>query len=98
MRFEYRGVITDRYTYVRTIDQPWLLCDNLDDPYQMQNLIDDSRHAETRKHLEGLMQAHMDNVCDDLRPREFYYERFGIEFDHRGKVVDLVENIYARAG
>ncbi len=98
MRFEYRGVITGRYTYVRTIDQPWLLCDNLEDPYQMQNLIDDSRHVGTRKHLEGLMQAHMDNIGDDLRPRDFYYERFGIEFDHRGKVVDLVENIYARAG
>ena len=40
-RFEYRGVITDRYTYVRTIDQPFALFDNREDPYQMTNLIDD---------------------------------------------------------
>ena len=98
MRFEYRGVITDRYTYVRTIDRPWLLYDNRNDPYQMQNLINDSGHAESRERLDGLMRAHIENVGDDLRPRDFYYQRFGIEFDHRGKVVDLVENIYPRAG
>ena len=39
-RLEYRGVITERYTYVRTIDRPWLLYDNLQDPYQLENLID----------------------------------------------------------
>ena len=98
MRLEYRGVITARYTYVRTIDQPWLLYDNLDDPYQMTNLIDDSKHSDTRDHLDGLMAAHMDRIGDEMSPRDTYYERFGITFDHRGKVVNLVENIYDRAG
>ena len=98
MRLEYRGVITARYTYVRTIDQPWLLYDNLDDPYQMTNLIDDPKHSDTRDHLDGLMRAHMNRIGDEMSPRDAYYERFGIEFDHRGKVVDLVENIYDRAG
>ncbi len=98
MRLEHRGVITARYTYVRTIDQPWLLYDNLDDPYQMTNLIDDPKHTDTRDHLDGLMRAHMNRIGDEMSPRDAYYERFGIEFDHRGKVVDLVENIYDRAG
>ncbi|NKB19822.1 MAG: sulfatase-like hydrolase/transferase [Alphaproteobacteria bacterium] len=98
MRFEYRGVITARYTYVRTIDQPWLLYDNLDDPYQMTNLIDDPKHSDTRDRLDGLMRAHMDRIGDEMHPRDTYYKRFGIEFDHRGKVVDLVENIYNRSG
>lgn len=98
MRLEHRGVITARYTYVRTIDQPWLLFDNLDDPYQMQNLIDDPAHSETRDHLNGLMRAHMATIGDEMMARDFYYERFGITFDHRGKVVNLVENIYDRSG
>jgi arylsulfatase A-like enzyme len=98
MRFEYRGVITARHTYVRTIDQPWLLYDNIDDPYQTTNLIDDPKHADTRDRLDGLMRAHMDRIGDDFSPRDVYYERFGIEFDHRGKVVDLVKNIYNRSG
>ena len=46
----------------------------------------------------ALMWAHMARIGDELMPREFYYERFGITFDHRGKVVDLVENMYDRAG
>lgn len=97
-RLEYRGVITDRYTYVRTIDQPWLLYDNLVDPYQTNNLIDDSGHESIRAHLETLMQAHMAAIGDEMMPREDYYERFNVTFDHRGKVVDLVENMYDRKG
>ncbi|MGI9385005.1 MAG: sulfatase family protein, partial [Methyloligellaceae bacterium] len=97
-RLEYRGVITDRYTYVRTIDDPWLLYDNREDPYQMANLIDDPGHAGTRDRLEALMRDHMHRIGDAFLPREAYYERFGIELDHRGKVVDLVENMYDRAG
>lgn len=98
MRLEYRGVITDRYTYVRTIDQPWLLYDNAEDPYQMTNLIDDPAHEDTRSRLEKLMRAHMERIGDEFLPREAYYERFGIELDHRGKVAALVENKYDRAG
>ena len=98
MRFEYRGVITDRYTYVRTIDGPWMLYDNREDPYQLVNLIDDAEHADTRDRLDGLMRAHMASIDDEFLTREEYYERLGIEFDDRGKVVDLVENMYDRNG
>lgn len=98
MRFEYRGVITDRYTYVRTIDGPWMLYDNQEDPYQLTNLIDDAAHAGTRDHLDGLMRDHMAAIDDEFLTREEYYERLGIEFDDRGKVVDLVENMYDRNG
>lgn len=98
MRLEYRGVVTDRFTYVRAIDRPWLLYDNWNDPYQMTNLVEDTGCAATRDDLEILMQKHMDRIGDEFRPREYYYDRFGIEFDNRGKVVDLVENMYDRAG
>ncbi len=36
---EYRGLRTERHTYVRSIKGPWLLYDNASDPYQKQNLI-----------------------------------------------------------
>jgi len=97
-RFEYRGVITDRYTYVRTIDEPYMLYDNQADAYQLKNLIEEPGLADERARLDALMLAHMAKIGDDFSPRDFYYEKFGIEFDHRGKVVDLVENIYNRAG
>lgn len=98
MRLEYRGVITDHYTYVRTIDKPWLLYDNKSDPYQMTNLIDLPEHAETQRHLDALMRSHMAAIGDEFLTREEYYARYGIELDHRGKVAALVENMYDRAG
>ncbi len=97
-RLEYRGVITDRYTYVRTIDRPWLLYDNLKDPYQLENLINDPDCEKIRAYLETLMQKHMAAINDELMPKEHYYDRFNIVFDHRGKVIDLVENMYDRKG
>ena len=36
---EYRGLRTIRYTYVRTLEGPWLLYDNRQDPYQQDNLV-----------------------------------------------------------
>jgi hypothetical protein len=46
----------------------------------------------------GLMRSHMARIGDQMRPRDFYYDAIGIAFDQRGKVIDLVENIYDRAG
>jgi len=44
------------------------------------------------------MQDHMRSIGDKMMPRDYYYERFKVTFDHRGKVIDLVKNIYARGG
>ena len=98
MRLEYRGVITENYTYVHTIDKPWLLFDNNNDPYQMRNLIEDSAYSELRNNLYEKMQKHMNVINDEMLPRQHYYKKFGIDLDHRGKLVDLVENIYDRNG
>jgi len=35
----WRGVKTSRYTYVRTVNGPWLLFDDANDPYQLNNLV-----------------------------------------------------------
>jgi arylsulfatase A-like enzyme len=98
MRMEYRGVRTDRYTYVRTIDRPWVLYDNRDDPYQLENRIDDPAFAAARDDLETMMRAHLSRLGDMFHPKEVYYQRLGIALDHRGKVAALVENPYDRMG
>jgi len=36
---EYRAVRTSRYTYVRNLDGPWMLFDDEQDPWQMNNLV-----------------------------------------------------------
>jgi arylsulfatase A-like enzyme len=98
MRMEYRGVRTSRHTYVRTIDRPWLLYDNQEDPYQMRNLVDEPAHRGLAAQLESRMQGLMERIGDRFEPREAYYERFGIQLDHRGKVKGIIENPYDRLG
>lgn len=98
MRMEYRGVRTSRYTYVRTIDKPWLLYDNADDPYQMHNRIDDPALKGVRGELEDAMCDHMARIDDGFHPKEVYYAQMKIELDHRGKLASLIENPYDRMG
>jgi arylsulfatase A-like enzyme len=97
-RMEYRGVRTATHTYVRTIDGPWLLFDNVADPYQLCNLIDDARHAEVAARLDRAMRTHMDGIGDRFLPKEAYYEQYGIDVDHRGKVKGIIDNLYDRLG
>lgn len=97
-RMEYRGVITDRYTYVHTIDGPWLLYDNLIDPYQMTNLVDQPEHTDLRARMEKLMRAHMAEIGDEILTKEEYYKKFDLQLDDRGKLAAIVENMYDRAG
>jgi arylsulfatase A-like enzyme len=42
----WRGIRTERYTYVETRDGPFMLYDNLRDPYQLENVL---YHPEYRK-------------------------------------------------
>jgi arylsulfatase A-like enzyme len=98
MHLQYRGVRTDRYTYVRTIEGPWLLYDNLQDPFQMHNLIDVADRKKVQEQLEIMLQSHLEHTDDDIRPNEAYYEKFNLDVDHRGKLKAIVENPYDRKG
>ena len=61
----WRGVRTKRNTYVDLLDYgPWLLYDNQEDPYQLDNLIHKLEHAELQAKLEKRMQALMKEAGD----------------------------------
>jgi arylsulfatase A-like enzyme len=48
----FRGVRTERHTYAIADDGRWLLYDNPEDPFQMHNLVDDSKVG---RELDGLL-------------------------------------------
>ncbi len=98
MRMEYRGLRTARYTYVRTIDAPWLLYDNQEDPYQLDNLIGDAGRRRLVKELESELGSHLERIGDRFLPKEEYYRIYGIDVDHRGKVKGILDNVYDRLG
>lgn len=65
---EYRGLHDERYTYVRSLDGPWLLYDNEADPMQMCNLIDDPKHMDRVKQLDARLTQRLESVQDSFLP------------------------------
>ncbi len=83
---EYRAVRTDRYTYVRGQDGPWLLYDDRKDPYQMDNLIGKAALADVQKQLDADLQAQLKRIGDDFRPAEYYIKAWGYEIGRHGSI------------
>lgn len=75
---EYRGVRTERHTYVRSIEGPWLLYDNLRDPYQMNNLCGKPEAEALRKNLEGELHRWLEKLDDHFLPGADYLRRDGL--------------------
>jgi len=77
-------MFTDRYTYVRNTDGPWLLYDRKANPYQMHNLASDPAHAPVRARLEAELQQRLDRMGDEFLDGRRYLERDGLT--HYGEV------------
>jgi arylsulfatase A-like enzyme len=71
---EYRGLRTERYTYVRSIHGPWLLYDNAADPYQRHNLIGHNAQQDLQNRLDGMLQARLKDVGDEFLPAREYVQ------------------------
>jgi hypothetical protein len=74
---EYRGVRTQRYTYVRSIHGPWLLYDNQEDPYQMNNLCDKPAARDVQRQLDRELDAWLKTLDDSFLPADDYLKRDG---------------------
>ncbi len=83
---EFRGLRTERYTYVRDLDEPWLLYDNQEDPYQLRNLISAPDYEQIRKQLDERLHAKLASARDDFLPADEYIQQWGYEVDERGAV------------
>jgi arylsulfatase A-like enzyme len=83
---EYRAIRTNRHTYVRGLEGPWLLFDNDKDPYQMDNLVAKPECAGLVKELDGRLQARLKRIGDDFRPSKSYIREWGYEIGPHGSV------------
>jgi arylsulfatase A-like enzyme len=75
---EYRGLRTERYTYVRSIHGPWLLYDNQRDPYQMRNLRGSAGAKTLQSRLDRALDARLRAVKDEFLPAAEYVRRAGV--------------------
>ena len=74
----YRGVRTIRYTYVRTQQGPWLLYDNVEDPYQLHNLCSNPAYARIQARLEVELETWLTSLEDRFLPGSVYLKRDGL--------------------
>jgi arylsulfatase A-like enzyme len=83
---DYRGVRTNRYTYVRTHQGPWLLYDNETDPYQLNNLVNQPDYANIQQQLETQLQQKLDHLGDEFSPGLDYVQQWGYPLDENGEI------------
>ena len=59
----WRGVKTKQYTYVSTVHGPWLLFDDINDPWQMNNLVESEPElvAKYNEMTNNLMEKYGDH-------------------------------------
>jgi arylsulfatase A-like enzyme len=78
---EYRGLRTDRFTYTRDLAGPWLLYDNLTDPYQMTNLVGLTEYADVQARLDDQLAAKLKAIADPFRDGAWYLDQWGYTVD-----------------
>jgi arylsulfatase A-like enzyme len=83
---EYRGVRTKQYTYVRDLNGPWLLYDNQQDPYQLNNLCNKPEHSKLQRKLESMLMQKLRQTNDGFLPGSEYIRKWGYTVDKSGTV------------
>ena len=77
---EYRAIKTKRYTYVKNPGKPFMLFDNLNDPYEMNNLINKSVSMKLQGKMDNLLQKKLKSIGDlDFKSYEYYLDKFGYQ-------------------
>lgn len=85
---EYRAVRTKQYTYERTPAGARMLFDNIKDPYQMNNLLNDPDYKEIQKDLDGKLNNALNKIGDDFKTRDYYLKKWNYTLDEKKKAID----------
>jgi len=80
--FDYRAVKTNKYTYIRSTGEAAFLFDNLSDPLQMNNLIEDPGSSRLVRQMEKTLRKELAKIGDeDFRSYEHYFKKFGFNIN-----------------
>ncbi len=78
---EFRGIVTQRYTYTRDLNGPWQLFDNKEDPYQMNNLVSNPKAAKLQADLDKRLSKVLRERKDKFLPGLEYVKKWGYVID-----------------
>ncbi|MEZ4970951.1 MAG: sulfatase [Flavobacteriaceae bacterium] len=83
---EYRAIKTLQYTYARDLNGPWLLFDNINDPYQLFNLVGNEGYTTIQNDLEKDLSHRLKETGDEFLSGMEYVKRWGYPVDATGTV------------
>tara|TARA_R110002073_G_scaffold55697_1_gene142354 strand:- start:22593 stop:24104 length:1512 start_codon:yes stop_codon:yes gene_type:complete len=84
----YRGIRTKQYTYAITPDGPSMFYDNINDPYQQNNLLGKPELAAIQKNLDIKLQQQLKKIGDEVRPRDYYMKKWNYVFSMDRRAID----------
>ena len=79
---EYRGIRNLRYTYIESLDGPWMLLDNEKDPEQMNNLCKLPEYAAVQKQLQQILKKKLAEKNDEFLDSVNIMRSSGYFFNH----------------
>jgi hypothetical protein len=83
---EFRGIRTNRYTYVKDLKGPWLLYDNENDPYQMNNLIGKADFTTLESSLETILIQKLAERNDAFLSADYYMSQWNYLYDRTDSI------------
>lgn len=83
---EFRGIRTNRYTYVKDLKGPWLLYDNERDPFQMDNLIGKAGFTKLENSMETILMKKLAERNDSFLPADKYMTQWNYLYDRTDSI------------
>jgi arylsulfatase A-like enzyme len=83
---EFRGIRTNRYTYVKDLNGPWLLYDNEKDPFQMDNLIGKADFTTLENSMETILMKKLAERIDAFLPADDYMTQWNYLYDRTDSI------------
>ncbi|VAW22561.1 Choline-sulfatase [hydrothermal vent metagenome] len=77
----YRGIRTGRYTFVRDLNGPWMLFDNLNDPFQLENLVNKHSAKDTQARLDAELKEILTGLNDPFDRPEVLRAKWGYKIN-----------------
>lgn len=92
MKKEYRAIKTARYTYVEDVEGVWLLYDDQNDPFQMNNLAGLPDYQDVMTQLKKQLDTELNRIGDDFQPGTSYLDAWGYDVTEGGYIRYLPHN------
>lgn len=82
----YRALRTSRHTFVLTSEDESYLFNDIEDPYQLNNLAGNPKIAGLQQELDRKLAQQLKKIDDSFKEKKFYLAKWGYEVDENGNV------------